>query len=64
MFPQLYPLWICPFKLFAQPGMVHPSGDKDEMYVDIGAYGTPKTKGFRTIPSTRKLEKYVAEVKG
>ncbi|XP_012941138.1 delta(24)-sterol reductase [Aplysia californica] len=60
----LYPLWICPFKLFSQPGMVHPAGDQDEMYVDIGAYGTPRTKGFSTVPSTRRLEDFVAEVKG
>ena len=61
---QLYPLWICPFKLFAQPGMVQPHTDKDEMYVDIGAYGTPKARGFSTVPSTRKLEDFVIDVKG
>ena len=61
---QLYPLWICPFKLAAEPGMVHPPGNREEMYVDIGAYGTPKAKGFSTVPSTRKLEDFVAKVKG
>ncbi|BFZ16325.1 hypothetical protein BsWGS_19364 [Bradybaena similaris] len=61
---ELYPLWVCPFKLFNQPGLVHPHGDQDEMYVDIGAYGTPKCKGFSTIPSTRKLEDFVAKVNG
>jgi delta24-sterol reductase len=61
---ELYPLWICPFQLFSQPGLVHPKGDQDEMYVDIGAYGTPKHPGFSTIPSTRKLEDFVIKVHG
>lgn len=60
----LYPLWICPFKLFNQPGLVHPKGNQDEMYVDIGAYGTPKNPGFSTIPSTRRLEDFVAKTNG
>uniref|UniRef100_A0A0B7AT95 Delta(24)-sterol reductase n=1 Tax=Arion vulgaris TaxID=1028688 RepID=A0A0B7AT95_9EUPU len=61
---ELYPLWICPFKLFSQPGLVHPKGNEDEMYVDIGAYGTPKYEGFSAIPSTRKLEDFVVRVHG
>ncbi|GFR82564.1 delta(24)-sterol reductase-like [Elysia marginata] len=60
----LYPLWICPFMLYNQQGLVHPRGDEDEMYVDIGAYGTPKTKHFSTIPSTRRLEDFVSKVNG
>lgn len=61
---KLYPLWLCPFKLYARPGMVHPHGDSDEMYVDIGAYGSPKQPHFSTVPSTRKLEAFVLEKKG
>jgi delta24-sterol reductase len=61
---QLYPLWLCPFKLFAWPGMVHPAGNKDEMYVDIGAYGAPKTHNFSTIPTTKRLEAFVLKKKG
>ncbi|RUS84226.1 hypothetical protein EGW08_007978, partial [Elysia chlorotica] len=60
----LYPLWICPFMLYSQKGLVHPRGDKDEMYVDIGAYGTPKVRNFSTIPSTRRLEDFVCKVNG
>ncbi|XP_076440884.1 delta(24)-sterol reductase-like [Babylonia areolata] len=61
---KLYPLWLCPFKLYAQPGMVHPEGNADEMYVDIGAYGSPKQPAFSTIPSTKRLEAFVMKKKG
>nr|KAG5709593.1 hypothetical protein BaRGS_001643 [Batillaria attramentaria] len=61
---KLYPLWLCPFKLFAWPGMVHPQGNSDEMYVDIGAYGAPKQPHFSTIPSTKRLETFVLRKKG
>lgn len=61
---KLYPLWLCPFKLYAWPGMVHPQGNSDEMYVDIGAYGAPKQPHFSTVPSTKKLEAFVMEKKG
>ncbi|KAH9499915.1 Delta(24)-sterol reductase [Bulinus truncatus] len=60
----LYPLWLCPFKLFNMPGLVHPKTNGNEMYMDIGAYGTPKAPGFSTVPSTRKLEDFVAENDG
>lgn len=61
---KLYPLWLCPFKLYSWPGMVHPEGDRDEMYVDIGAYGAPKQPHFSTVPSTKKLEAFVLQKKG
>lgn len=48
----------------SQPGMVHPKGDEDELYVDIGAYGEPKVKHFEAIASTRQLEKFVRDVHG
>ncbi|KAI4889050.1 hypothetical protein NFI96_001504 [Prochilodus magdalenae] len=60
----VYPLWLCPFILPSQPGMVHPKGDEDELYVDIGAYGEPKVKHFEARASTRQLEKFVREVHG
>ncbi|XP_036377811.1 delta(24)-sterol reductase [Megalops cyprinoides] len=60
----VYPLWLCPFVLPSQPGMVHPKGDEDELYVDIGAYGEPKVKHFQARASTRQLEKFVREVHG
>ncbi|KPP77311.1 delta(24)-sterol reductase-like [Scleropages formosus] len=60
----VYPLWLCPFVLPSQPGMVHPKGDEDELYVDIGAYGEPKVKHFEARASTRQLEKFVRDVHG
>ncbi|ESO89669.1 hypothetical protein LOTGIDRAFT_125011 [Lottia gigantea] len=61
---EVYPLWLCPFMLYDQPGMVHPAGGRDEMYVDIGAYGPPIAKGYETVTTTRKLEAFVTKVKG
>jgi len=60
----MYPLWICPFKLLDQPGFVHPSTGKDEMYVDIGAYGAPKVSNYNNIETTRRLEAFVKSVDG
>lgn len=60
----VYPLWLCPFVLPSQPGMVHPKGDEAELYVDIGAYGEPKQKHFQAKASMRQLEKYVRDVHG
>lgn len=44
--------------------MVHPKGQEDELYVDIGAYGEPKVKHFEAKASTRQLEKFVRDVHG
>ncbi|XP_010789461.1 delta(24)-sterol reductase [Notothenia coriiceps] len=60
----VYPLWLCPFLLPAGRGMVHPKGQEDELYVDIGAYGEPRVKHFEAKASTRQLEKFVREVHG
>ncbi|XP_022101668.1 delta(24)-sterol reductase-like [Acanthaster planci] len=60
----LYPLWLCPFLLPSQPGLVHPEGNEDEMYVDLGAYGTPKRKGFHFVETTRRVEEFVRSVHG
>ncbi|XP_048844522.1 delta(24)-sterol reductase [Brienomyrus brachyistius] len=60
----VYPMWLCPFVLPSQPGMVHPKGDEDELYVDIGAYGEPRRKHFEARASTRQLEKFVRDIHG
>lgn len=63
----VYPLWLCPFKLANDPGMVHPAeGLESDMYVDIGVYGVPKVpKGqFSGKKTTRQLEDIVANSKG
>ena len=61
---QVYPLWLCPFLLPPGRGMVHPNGQEEELYVDIGAYGEPKVKRFEAKASTRQLEKFVRDVHG
>ncbi|XP_046985624.1 delta(24)-sterol reductase-like [Schistocerca americana] len=61
---EVYPLWLCPFKLTNEPGMVHSFSDKDELYVDIGVYGVPKVKNFHPVDTTRRLEEHVRNVKG
>ena len=49
---------------YNKPGFIHPHGDDDEMYVDIGAYGAPKAPGFEAVTATKNLEAYVTKVKG
>ncbi|XP_034979163.1 delta(24)-sterol reductase [Zootoca vivipara] len=61
---KVYPLWLCPFILPNNPGMIHPKGNEAELYVDVGAYGEPKTKHFEAKASTRQIEKFVRNVHG
>lgn len=61
---EIYPLWLCPFLLPNNPGMLHPSNGKEEMYVDIGVYGVPKSDNFHPKRSTRNVERFVTDVKG
>lgn len=63
-FLQVYPIWLCPFILPSQPGLVHPKGDETELYVDIGAYGEPRVKHFEARSCMRQLEKFVRSVHG
>ena len=61
----MYPLWLCPFKLPSEPGLVHAqSGADSEMYVDIGAYGAPNVENYNARDTTRRLEKFVAKHRG
>lgn len=67
----LYPLWLSPMAIFGNErniGFVHPlreEGDTvDEMYVDIGAYGTPRKKDFDGRAALPLLEKFVIEHHG
>nr|XP_039255655.1 delta(24)-sterol reductase-like [Styela clava] len=61
---KMYPLWLCPFRLPNDPGMVHPTTGKEEMYVDVGAYGEPKASGFHNVRTTRRLEKATKDLGG
>ena len=57
----IYPLWLAPMAIYdnaAHIGIIHPltteDGDIDELYVDIGAYGTSRKEHFdnRVGPAT------------
>lgn len=43
---EIYPIWLCPFKLPSRPGMLKVTSNKEEMFVDIGVYGVPKSDRF------------------
>ena len=61
---RVYPLWLCPFKLPNNPGLVHPKEDSTVMYVDVGAYGVPKVDNFDANSSLRNVEKFTIRVNG
>lgn len=60
----VFPLWLCPFTLPANAGMVHPKDNSEKLYVDIGMYGVPKVDNFHPERTTRNVEKYVTDVNG
>ncbi|MDD2659205.1 MAG: FAD-binding protein [Methylococcales bacterium] len=67
----LYPLWLSPMAVFDNGehlGFVHPlqnkDGTVDEMYVDIGAYGTPLKESFDNASALPLLEKFVIDHHG
>ena len=67
----LYPLWLSPMAIFDNDrhiGFVHPLREKDgtvdEMYVDIGAYGTPLKANFDNNYALPLLEKFVMDHHG
>lgn len=62
----LYPLWICPMAVYAYPNgngflkpFTKPDGNTDELFVDIGAYGTPKAPNFNGNEALHRLEQFV-----
>jgi hypothetical protein len=47
--------------------MVHPVGEGDELYVDVGVYGVPKVpqgEQYNAVKVTRDIEDFVAKVNG
>lgn len=63
---KIYPLWVCPMLVKQSPeniGMIKPyqkpDGSLDELFVDIGAYGTSAKPGFDGIEELKKLEQFV-----
>ncbi|XP_075987358.1 delta(24)-sterol reductase-like [Anticarsia gemmatalis] len=62
---EVYPIWLCPFRVFNHPGQLKIKTTADsQMFVDIGVYGVPKAKGYETVPSTRRIEQFVSEHDG
>ncbi|VVD04842.1 unnamed protein product [Leptidea sinapis] len=61
---EVYPIWLCPFKVFNVPGQLKIHSGDWQMFVDIGVYGVPKAQGFETVSSTRRIEHFVTEQKG
>ncbi|XP_014668705.1 PREDICTED: delta(24)-sterol reductase-like [Priapulus caudatus] len=61
---QLYPLWLCPMLVKTTPGFIQPKRGKEEMFVDIGAYGAPKAPQYHAETTTRLIEEYVRSVDG
>jgi delta24-sterol reductase len=61
---QVYPLWLCPFKLPNNLGMLKQVSQREQMYVDVGAYGIPKAKNYHAEKTTRNLEAFVRKVNG
>lgn len=62
---KVYPLWLCPFRLWNDPGMLHPADGMDvDVYVDIGVYGTVKRPNYHAERTTRQLEDVVVKANG
>lgn len=67
---QVYPLWMCPFKVppnggngTADRGFIHPCKDEN-FFIDIGAYGNPTIPDFEARRACRNLEAFVRDVNG
>jgi delta24-sterol reductase len=67
----VYPLWLSPMAIYdneQKMGFIHPlrlpDGSIDELFVDIGAYGSPQKRPFDGTQALRNLEAFVRENKG
>ena len=56
---EIYPIWLCPFRLHAQAGMLSSPSNRDEMFVDVGVYGVPRNDRFEAEKTTRIIEEFV-----
>lgn len=61
---KLYPLWLCPYFLPNNPGMLKPVEDNGSMCVDVGSYGEPKTPDFNNVKTIRRLEQATKSFNG
>ena len=46
---EVYPLWLCPFKLLDQPGILRSQTNRDEMFINLGVYGIPQQVIYRCL---------------
>jgi delta24-sterol reductase len=67
----IYPLWLSPMAIFENEqrlGFVHPltlpDGARDELYVDVGVYGSSYKAGFDNRSALPLLENFVIENHG
>lgn len=60
---KIYPVWVCPFVLKETPSMVHRK-HSDDIYLDIGVYGTTLLPTYNAVETTRKMEKFVRDQQG
>ncbi|CCD71661.1 Delta(24)-sterol reductase homolog dhcr-24 [Caenorhabditis elegans] len=61
---EIYPMWLCPFYLKSQPGLMKLRNATHKMYVDVGAYGVTSKDGYHHERTTRRLESFVRSVNG
>jgi len=66
-----YPLWLCPCRIPSTKisGFVNPRDPNDDMYVDVGIYGTPeKCKDpnieWDYVRCHKKAEKFLRKIGG
>mmetsp|Transcript_10908 Transcript_10908/g.15498 ORF Transcript_10908/g.15498 Transcript_10908/m.15498 type:complete len:532 (-) Transcript_10908:83-1678(-) len=58
----IYPLWLCPMRVIQSQditGLINPPNKLDDLFVDIGGYGTPKIKSFQAKESCQRVEAFV-----
>merc|ERR1719235_2453076 len=60
----VYPLWICPMRIFKEDaGFIKPTAAGEEMFVDVGIYGVP-TVDFHPRKNLVNVEHFVRKVQG
>merc|ERR1712166_887316 len=62
----VFPIWICPYKVVAHPhrGIKHGHSDKDRFYVDVGYYGLSAKPDFDMEVALRRMEDWMLQKEG
>lgn len=61
---QICPLWLCPFNLPSQSGLVRNRTGRNRLYVDVGIYGNCSLPGYHPVETTRALEAFTRDAQG